>query len=207
MYHVGSRRCKAPAAGWRRKECAASPADSSGAADARYVRRCLMRKKPYPLEALRTVRSHALQDAQLGLQGARAARQDAQARLAEVRRAQAALLAERVRTSGADGPSTLCGAELARSGNYALRLQLAYASSREQVRNAEGAVRRCERALRLAELTLHQAYVEHELVERHHATFAQEVRKKAERELEDEQDDWQAFMHSRGRVKPRPAKP
>jgi hypothetical protein len=159
-----------------------------------------MRKKPYPLEALRTVRSHAMQAAQLGLHDARAALHDAQSKLAEVRRAHDARLAERSHECGSDGAPSVCGAELARSGAYALRLQLAHAASRDELRRAEQALRSCDRALRLAELTLEQAYIEREVVERHHATFALEVRKQAERALEDEHDDQQAFLLSRART-------
>jgi predicted S18 family serine protease len=155
-----------------------------------------MRSKPYPLEAVRTLRTHALRMAELGLFNARAALTASQERLANAERELVSLLERRVQLSR---PGFFRGAELTRAGAYSIRLRADYDAQRKRVADAKVEVRRCDRGLRLAELTLHQAYIEREVIERHYAEFARQERKKIERALEDEEDEWRAFQHFHSR--------
>ena len=154
----------------------------------RVLSRPPMRPKAYPLEAARTLRSRAHDEAVLALSQARTHAADA---IAAHERAQAAVAAlEDARTLAlAPASAAVSGAELARSAAYAHRLRLELDRKRAALAEAAAALRTSARAVRLAELKLSQAYIEREVIERHHARFAERERKRVERAEEAELDD------------------
>lgn len=196
---------------------------------ASYGRRVMVKR--YPLEAARTVRTHAQNAAELGLRDARARLAEAVAQLEALQQAAAELArardqslgcaaasdaehgatrsrdTERAANPGAISgvrrvvrPAAISGAELALAGAWTARLRERERGHAALVSQARAEVRSRERAVRLAELTLQQAYIERELIERHHARFAQTERKRAEREHEAESDDILQHAHARSRT-------
>jgi hypothetical protein len=145
-----------------------------------------MRTKPYPLEALRVLRSRAqdaASDAYKASQKALAAAQYAHARAQQD--ADAAL--ER-RRSVLEVPART-GAELAVAGVWAAKLQREHAATREVLKRTVTEVKRLARAERLAQDKLRQAFMERQIVERHHEKFAEAERKRLQKIEDDEMDD------------------
>jgi hypothetical protein len=145
-----------------------------------------MRPRPYPLAALRKIRSQA-QDAAVvvhkaSLKALAAAREthavaeQSAARVAEQRVAHS-------RTAAASG------AELAVAGIWAAKLQHDHVTARELAKRMATEVKRLARAERLAQDALRQAYIESQLVERHYANFAEEERRRIQKYEDDEMDD------------------
>jgi hypothetical protein len=151
-----------------------------------------MRSKPYPLEAARKLRAQAQDVAALELSAARTRLSAAEAELARLA-ALGSELAERRRGL----PAAESGAELALVGVYAARLAREQCAHRTLLQRAAAEAHGCARALRLAELRLSRAYAERELIERHHARFAADARRQAERAEEAELDDLIPHLFSR----------
>jgi hypothetical protein len=165
--------------------------------------------RPYPLEVARTVRSHAQSSAELGLRDARARLADATAKLEGLQRIAAELARARdesLRSAGSSKTAQVSesigvsGAALARAGAWTARLHDRERAHRRLVEQAHSELRSQQRAVRLAELTLNQAYIEREVIERHHARFAQTERKRTERAQEAESDDLLQHAHSRSKI-------
>lgn len=145
-----------------------------------------MRPRRYPLEALRTIRSRALDEAVAARDDARAQLEHAEAAHAlKLGAATAALEARRKLLDCA----AVSGAEWARLGAYGVRLHAEHKAAQAATKVAAAAVKDAQRALKLADLRLHHAYIEREVVERHHARFAEEERKRQKRAEDDEMDD------------------
>jgi post-segregation antitoxin (ccd killing protein) len=83
------------------------------------------------------------------------------------------------------------GAELARSGAYAARLRAEMAELAQRVRSSQEQLVERARALRLAELSLAEAYVQRELLERHHTRFREAQAKAIEHASELEVEELQ----------------
>jgi CTP synthase (UTP-ammonia lyase) len=145
-----------------------------------------MRPKAYPLEAARSLRTRTLDAAKSELALTRARAADAAA--AHAQAAQAVATLREARTN-AVASAAVSGAELALAGAYSTRLRLAQADTQAALDQAAVELRRCARAVRLAELKLSHAYIEREVIERHHARFAENERKRTERAAEAELDD------------------
>jgi hypothetical protein len=152
-----------------------------------------MRATRYPLATARTQRDQAQQLAQTRLAEARARLAQAESGLQTAHGTMAALLEQR---SAALAPPTSAGArgcdraaEIARSGAYAARLHAELNQLTLRIRAEQRSVAEHARAVRLAELTLSDAYAQRELVERHHARFREAEHKASEhaQELEAEE--------------------
>jgi hypothetical protein len=188
--------------------------------------------KRYPLEAARTVRTHAQDSAEIALRDARARLSGAVAQLEALQRTAAELAHARdeslgcLDVTGAEHdartvvssdsqrtprPGTISGvrrivtaaatsgAQLALAGAWTTRLREREREHAKLVARARSELRSRERAVRLAELTLQQAYIQREVIERHHARFAQTERKRVERALEAEEDDLAQHAHAHAR--------
>jgi hypothetical protein len=145
-----------------------------------------MRKKPYPLEAIRVLRTRAQDDAAIVFKDAQAAVAAAEAVHARAEQ-DAAALAERRLAATRD--AALSGAELAIAGAWAAKLQREHAVARTVVQRTAAEVKRLARAALIAQEALRQAYIERELIERHHARFAEAERKRIQKAEDDEMDD------------------
>ncbi len=144
----------------------------------------VMQKKPYPLAAARTQREQDKAHAQVALAARQAELVQAQSVVTQVEAAFAAQKELRDRRA-----SSHTGAELARAGAHARHLA-AQARELEAARQvARRRLAQAERALRRSELVLTAALVDHEVIDRHHASFDATQRKAAEREAEDEVED------------------
>lgn len=150
-----------------------------------------MREGRYPLDAVRTQRDHACQQAEQGLVIARGRLCEAQNALEATRAAQAAHAGKRSRlvTPDPDHTERLSSPALARSGAYAARLQEEGRKLADQVQAAQTEVSVRARALRLAELSWERAYAEREALHRHHERFRAAERKAAERAYEIETEE------------------
>jgi hypothetical protein len=155
-----------------------------------------MRPARYSLAAVRTQRDLARQSAQ----------QDLVLAQVEVAKAHGEVDAARARLGEHDVRRTadLCarpilqsGAELARSGAYAARLGRERVGLQQQLSAALRSLAERERALRLAELTLREAHIQRELIERHYERFLAEQRKAADRAEELELEDLRRPTRSR----------
>lgn len=145
-----------------------------------------MRKKPYPLEAARVLRTRAQDAAVLVLKEGQAAVAAAEAIHARAHQDAAALAERRVEATRA---AALSGAELAIAGAWAGKLQRDHAAAREVVQRTAAEVKRLARAALIAQEALRQAYIERELIERHHARFAEAEQKRIQKAEDDEMDD------------------
>jgi hypothetical protein len=145
-----------------------------------------MRQKPYPLEAVRVLRTRAQDAAVLVFRDAEAAVAAAEAIHARAQQDATALAERRVAATREAAGS---GAELAIAGAWAAKLQRDHAAAREVVQRTAAEVRRLARAARIAQEALRQAYIERELIERHHARFAEAERKRIQKAEDDEMDD------------------
>jgi predicted transcriptional regulator len=145
-----------------------------------------MRTKPYPLEALRVLRSRAqdaaatvYKEAQRALEAARVAHtraQDAADAIAERRRASVQTPFE-------------TGAEVATFSAWSAKLQREHAAARELVKRTAAEVKRLTREERLAQDKLRQAFLERQIIERHHEKFAEAEKKRLQKIEDDEMDD------------------
>lgn len=156
-----------------------------------------MRSRPYPLEAARQLRTQAQDAAVDALARARADLADAEAAQQRAAAAVDAVIKQRAQSHGS---AAISGSDLARAGAYDIRLRAAQQDKEAELKLAAAKVKRCRRAERLAELALHQAYVEREVIERHHARFAEVERKRAARAADDEEDDLQAARRAKGPI-------
>jgi hypothetical protein len=154
-----------------------------------------MRPKPYPHEGIRQLRNRAQEAAVIALRDARADLAVAENAHGRAEEASAALLERR---RSATRAAAVSGAELAVAGAFAVRLQREHLATREAVQRTAAEVRRLSRVVRLAEMALHQAYIEREVIERHAARFAETERKRIQKLEDDEMDD--LIPHLRGRV-------
>lgn len=145
-----------------------------------------MRTKPYPLEALRVLRSRAQDEAASAYKESQKALAAGQAAHARAQEAADALLECR-RAALEVAPST--GGELAIAGVFASKLQREHAAAREALKQTAAEVRRLARAERLAQDKLRQAFLERQVVEKHHEKFAEAERKRLQRIEDDEMDD------------------
>jgi hypothetical protein len=188
--------------------------------------------KRYPLEAARTVRTHAQDAAEIALRDARARLDEALAQLETLQRTAAEMAHARDESLGyqdlnavdQDGRALVSsdsertprpgaisgvrritpaaatsGAQLALAGAWTARLREREREHAKRVVRARAELRSRERAVRLAELTLQQAYIEREVIERHHARFSQTERKRVDRALEAEDEDLAQHAHARSR--------
>jgi hypothetical protein len=154
-----------------------------------------MRPKPYPLEALRKIRSDAQDAAVLVHKDALAVLAAAQA--VHTRAEQDAdAIAER--RSAATRTAAQSGAELAIAGAWAAKLQRDHVAAREVLKRTAAKVKEVTRAERLAQELLRQAYIERQVVERHYAKFAEAERKRLQKIEDDEMDDLIPHLMKRG---------
>lgn len=145
-----------------------------------------MRPKPYPLEALRKIRTQAQDAAALVHKAALAELTAAQAVHARALE-NANAIAERRSALTRDAAGS--GAELAIAGAWAAKLQRDQVAARDVLKRTAAEVKRLARSERLTQELLRQAYIELQVVERHHAKFAEEERKRLKRWEDDEMDD------------------
>jgi hypothetical protein len=151
-----------------------------------------MRATRYPLATARTQRDQAQQVAQIRLAEARARLAQAESGLQTAHATMAAVLEQRSATLAAPTAGVRRhdrAAEIARNGAYAARLRAELNELTRRIRAEQQSVAEHARAVRLAELTLTDAYAQRELVERHHARFREAEHKASEhaRELEAEE--------------------
>jgi hypothetical protein len=149
-----------------------------------------MREGRYPLDAVRTQRDRACQQAEQALAAARSRLAEAEQVLAGARAAHEAHTGKRSRVvtpdpeRGAFQPQAL-----ALFGAYGARLYEEGRKLAERVQRAQTVVSIQARALRLAELSWQRAYAEREALERHHERFREAERKAAERAYEIETEE------------------
>jgi hypothetical protein len=149
-----------------------------------------MRKSRYPLEQVLALRVRTCQEAEVELARARGRVQDAQVALAAAEEAHKAHAEKRTLVVTPTAEQAFVSAQaLAWSGAYAARLHGEAKKLSEGVKAARAAASAEARALRLAELTWHQAYAERETLNRHHERFQEAERKVAQRADELEAED------------------
>lgn len=157
-----------------------------------------MREKPYSLAPLLTQREQGKQEAQASLAQARVR---VGAGVERHKQLEAALRALAERRTTAAARSSTRGAELARRGAEDAHFAMQHAQLTHELTQAARALHAEQRALRLAELALMAAFVEHRVVEQHHASFREATRKQAQRAEDDELEDMQSSRHGAARLR------
>jgi flagellar biosynthesis chaperone FliJ len=154
-------------------------------------------KAPYPLEAVRMLRKTQRDGAELQLAEARVQLAQAQSALYALTQQRDTGAAERSEQANARSGR---GADLARAGAYDARLAQAARELAKHEQAAKAVVRERERAVRIAEQTLLEAYREQQLIERHHERFAQAEHKRRVKAEELEDEDLLASRRAAGRA-------
>jgi hypothetical protein len=143
-----------------------------------------MRETSYPLAAARTQRDQLRREALAELGAARLQLQTAETDLEAARSNLESLGLRRAIVPPVWDGGGRSGAQLAREGAYATRLQCELAGLRLQLKAAETHASERRRAVRLAEPRVADAHAQREVLERHHALFRETERKASERAQE-----------------------
>jgi hypothetical protein len=153
-------------------------------------------KKPYPLEALRTLRKRTRDEAQGELAGAQAALEQAEACLREATQALQAQVSVRAKQNEARFERA---ADLVRAAAFDGRLHAEVQALVLREGQARQEVRTRERAVRVAREALRAAYGEQQVIERHHERFVDEERKRRDKADELEEEDLLAHREAKRR--------